>query len=289
MMRWFLSLIAVLLLSLSIYFATQSNSDHLSQSPAQGQVTSVQGQVMGQSMMRQQPVQKLQANSVLSAPMRIITGLDSEVSLVFGENFRAFSQSSLLLEKVGPKFRVHLLKGRLLRKKIGSNVEFIVNSLPADPEKLELKATGSNSEDETIESTVTSATEKNTSQISDDNSISNTSLNPHNPSHTIAESNLQKSHEHNLLKETLSLHQRFLEKCFIQHFERLKGQTQAGQVLMKFVIQKDGSLRNVSIKKSPYRDNSLHQCLIAVMKRVRIKKVFDRDTPVEFPLQISLP
>ncbi len=288
-MRWFSTLIAVLLLGLAVYFASQSSSDDPTQTPAQGEVLSVQGQVMGRSMTNEKKVEELKAKSLLSPPMMLITGLDSEVSLIFGENFRVFSQSSLLLEKVGPKFRVHLLKGRLQRIKISPNVEFIVNNMAADSEKLELKALGTNSEDETNESPMTSATEEYTPQLSDEETNSDMIRSPKDPSQTLAETNIKKPQEQKLLQETLSLHQRFLEKCFIQHFERLKGQTQAGQILMKFVIQKDGRLRDVNIKKSPYRDKAFHQCLIAVMKRVRIKKVFDQDTPVEFPLQISIP
>ncbi|PIP79914.1 MAG: hypothetical protein COW84_08065 [Gammaproteobacteria bacterium CG22_combo_CG10-13_8_21_14_all_40_8] len=288
-MRWFLSLIAILLLGFAIYFAAQNDSDRFVESPPLGQVVSVQGQVMGQVLESGQKVQKLQAHSPLYPPMRLITGLESEVTLIFGERFRVFSQSTLLLEKVGPKFRVHLLKGRLLRNEVNTNTEFIANGLPADPQTIELKVTKYLSDDQATENVVATSHPKKIPQLSGNEANSESVPISSSPSHFNSETRLQKSQEQNLLRETISLHQRFLEKCFIQHFERLKGQTQQGQVLMKFVIQKDGRLRDVSIKKSPYADKDFHKCLMAVMKRVRIKKVFERDTPVEFPIQISLP
>ena len=92
-----------------------------------------------------------------------------------------------------------------------------------------------------------------------------------------------------VLQDTFKLHQRFMEKCFIKHYERKLGDTQAGQIILRFKIIKSGKLKNIAIKQSDFKDDKFHDCLTEVISRVRIKLYNGKPQVVDFPILVTLP
>ncbi len=90
------------------------------------------------------------------------------------------------------------------------------------------------------------------------------------------------------IKKNLDLYRKFMEKCFIKHYESKQGKTQNGTLLVEFTVQKMGRLENIVFVEDPYQDQELTQCLTQVLNRVKIKKGIDK-TKVLFPIEMKLP
>jgi TonB family protein len=284
---------------------------------AAGEVVSVKGLVMGRAS-NQSESKKLFAQTPLSSPFQLVTGTDSEATIEFGERFRVLAQSSLLLEKVGPRYRIHLNSGHIIREKPQSQTEFIASQLPVPNQQLEIstskdKAPTHTAKEQNSSPSVSSgpaavpisADDKDDSDFESGSNLEedegahpnegeeNEQVDQGHPAEdgetARLNPNLEKSKEQDLLRDTFKLHQRFMEKCFIQHLERHQGESKDGQILLRFTIQKNGRLRDIKIVKSAYADQDLHRCLLEVVERVRIKKDFKRPTTTEFPLQFKLP
>lgn len=255
-MKWLISLIFISTLSLFLFTdlfnpSTQKKDNY-------GQVLSLTGILMGKAS-EEESFQHLQINSPIGSSYKIITPFNSSGRIQYGDKFQILEDSAIELRKFGNKFQVHLIKGELKRQGPSHFTEFLVNNQIT--EDLHIKTTNSKT-----------------------TPVAEAHLNTESKKENSQKNEIQKQ-----LHKTFKLHKRFIEKCFIKHYERQKGKTQSGTILLTFEINKKGRLQAIAIKKSLYQDQKFHQCIKEVSSRVRLKKKPQDLIKVEFPLQINLP
>lgn len=201
----------------------------------------------------------LSSQSPFHSPLQIVTGFESEVQLSFGESFKVLENSSVRLRKQANVFFVDVIRGSVERENPESNVEFQVDGKTKTG--LAISAP-TNQELVSVES----------------NKPKNGSLTP-NPDDEFQ----------TLLAETLKLHQRFLEKCFIKLYEKKNGTLLGGQVNTRFQISTKGQVQNVNIVQSDFNDNAFNTCVKEVISRVQFKGYKEGARTVDFPIQINIP
>ena len=254
-MKWILTLLALGLLGL--FFLTTDFQLLNSRSPsAVGRVVAVEGHVMGQANEDESFV-NLEAGATLTPSHHIKTGLSGKVRLSYGEEFLVLPQSSVRLNQRGKEQQIYLLSGEIQRSKPSDSTQFFVENKSVSGQTIKHRPFLAAPE----------VQEAGKGQPE----------------------NLQKSGEQTILRDTFRLHQRFLEKCFIKHYQRKEGLTQDGQILIGFAIRKNGKLDEIEIKKSPYDDDELNSCIKEVVSRIRIRHYKGESTLVEFPIRFSLP
>ena len=214
----------------------------------------------------QENFKNLDLNSPLLQSQKIRTGFDSQVLMEFGDRFLLKEESLAFLLKLGTQHQVQLLSGKIQRYSKDKKTQFLVGH-------------------QVIQKNLIQA------QVKKEPSLNKKKVKPSNPekpnlspSKIIHDSKFQ-----NLLTKTFEFHQRFMKKCFIKHYERKKGQTQSGHILLSFYVEKTGQLSEVTLKKSDYQDSKLHLCLQEVASRVRIKNYRGHKTRVNFPVEMKLP
>lgn len=201
----------------------------------------------------------LGATAPITASHKIITGFDSSAVVEFGETFKVFANSSLRLAKVGQLYKIHLISGQVEREKVTGRTEFLVENVKSDEKTL---------------------------KVGEGQSLSQLT---HLELPETLEKKAQPTKEQSLLAETFRLHQRFIEKCFIKHYERKKGQTQSGVLMVHFDVSKKGKLSNVEIKNSQFKDPDFDSCVADVVERVKIRYYAGESKRVQFPIQVTLP
>ncbi len=228
--------------------------------PPIGQIKNTKGLVLGKAPAADS-FSSLASQSPLLGPLRIVTGFDSEADLLFGEPFKILENSSVHLYKRANKYFVEIIRGGIKRQAPSKQVEFQVNGqsksgleifAPSDQKLVALKPVENQAANGAI-----------TAQPSTD--------------------------FQDLIGNTLKLHQRFLEKCFIKLYEKQHGQIQAGQVRTRFKINRKGHIDQVEILDSAFKDESFKSCVQEVISRVQFKNYQDGVRTVEFPIEIQLP
>ncbi len=203
----------------------------------------------------------LASQSPLQGPLRIVTGFDSEADLLFGEPFRILENSSVHLYKRANKYFVEIIRGGIQRQAPSPQVEFQVDGqsktgleifASTDQKLLALKPV----ENHAAKGGVTAQ-----------------------PSADFQD----------LIGNTLKLHQRFLEKCFIKLYEKRNGKIQAGDVRTRFKINGKGHIDQVEILNTAFDDESFNSCVREVISRVQFKNYQEGVRTVEFPIEIQLP
>ena len=247
-----------LLLGFLVFFLSSNNLNLLpkNQTKSYGHIISSKGTVMGRPIDGKY-FTNLKDNSPLSKSHRVLTGSNSTTTILFGEQFTLSQNGSIDLLKVANKFQIHLLSGEILRTKPQINVSFYINQKPIKD--------------------LTITVQKNNSLVQMGDHSKN------KPSHT------EDARTQKLLRETFKLHQRFIEKCFIKHYERSLGKTHSGRIMMSFKVNSKERLEEISIKESQFKDPIFHDCLKEVVSRVRLKKYSSHSKIIDFPIQVSLP
>ncbi len=257
-MKWII-IILIILTILLVVFDRNLRSFQKDQPESLGRILSLRGQVMGQAG-DEESFKNLDLNSPLLQSQKIRTGFDSQVLMEFGDQFLLKEESLIFLLKLGTQYQVQLLSGEIRRYSKDKSTRFLVDNRMIHENLIQVPV------------------KKEFSPKKDKVFKQQTSVK------TTPEPKIQ-----NLLTKTFKLHQPFMEKCFIKHYERKKGQTQSGHVLLSFYIEKTGRLSEVTLKKSDYQDADLHLCLKEVASRVQIKNYRDSRIRVDFPIEIKLP
>ena len=242
-MKWLTIFFAILLTAFLVFHFHNKQKHQQTSIRTLGQVLSLKGQVMVKNT-DQEVFEDLKLNSPLTHSQKIITGLKSQVLIEFGDRFLLKPESSILLLKLGSQYQVHLLSGQIQKRSKDKNTQFLVNNRVVKEDQIQAPKTKlQNLQQEQQSQTSFPVPEKTQSP--------------------------QNSKLQTLLTKTFLLHYRFMQKCFIKHYERKKGNTQSGQVLLSFYLQENGSLSEITIKKSHYKDHKLHLCLQEVASRLR--------------------
>ena len=247
-------------LLLFFFSSTDLNLFSTKQVKKEGSVKTMSGTVMGKSH-QDEYFKNLKAGSPLTSPFRVVTGFNSEATLFFGEEFKVAANSSLDLIRKAGRYEIQLVSGKIQRLGKSATVDFFSNNKKAlGPE-------------------ITSNPGPVISHLDDFNlpSKSQASLKKFDPE-------FQKR-----LKETFKLHQRFIEKCFIKHYDRVRGKTQTGRVLIQFQVHLKGKIKDIEIMGSDYKDDDFHKCLVEVVSRVQLKYFEGPTMTVNFPIKLQLP
>lgn len=91
------------------------------------------------------------------------------------------------------------------------------------------------------------------------------------------------------LEKTLSLHTRFLEKCYIRLLDQASGQVDPGTVLVQVQITAKGQMKDPVILDSPYQSSPFHECVSEVLSRVKIKFYQGGPRKTQIPLDFKTP
>lgn len=255
-------LLAVFTIGLLVFFliSTDLNLFKSKKIHKVGHVVSIDGTVMGKAG-TDGYFKNLEAGSSIPSSFQLVTGLNSQATLFFGEEFQVSANSSLELFKKAGRFEIRVLSGKAVRKGLNPVVDFIVDNKKVDSLEISPPTSASLPQIDGVKM-----------QTSPKSSLSQ------------FDPELQKR-----LQETFKLHQRFVEKCFIKHYERVKGQTQSGQVVMQFKIVQKGQINDISVQRSDYKDEDFHSCLVEVVSRVQLKYFDSQPVTVNFPIELKLP
>jgi hypothetical protein len=257
-MKWLIILILMGFLSY-LFFSSPISFLQFNDKKFSGKVISVQGTVLGRSA-EDRTFKNLTINSPITQSFKIKTGFKSSTLVEFGETFKILAETSVELLNIGKRFEVHLISGEIERSKVTQKTDFLINNKKINIKKISYQLD----------------TNKN-------NKLLNT-----NDESKYNKGTLNTKLQHSL-KKTFKLHQRFLEKCFIKHYERSSGKTQSGTILLDFNIDKKGHLNSLKIKQSDYKDDSFHQCILDVISRIQMNRQSSEVFNVEFPIEVSLP
>lgn len=259
-MKWLIPIVFIGLTGLFLFtsdlkfFSTHQTSEET------GRILSVEGTVMGRAS--SDPFfQDLEINSPLMSGQKVLTGFNSQSLIEFGETFLLMANSSIRLLKTGSKYQVHLLAGEIKRDEPGHSTEFLIDNQATQDKVIRTGQLAAIADFPTL------------------TDMPNGAVPGHKPNTKVQA----------LLQDTFRLHQRYMEKCFIKHYERKQGQTQSGVVWLEFNIEKTGNFSQIQIKKSDFVDPQFHQCITEVVSRVQLK-FYDGDfEKIDFPVQINLP
>lgn len=90
--------------------------------------------------------------------------------------------------------------------------------------------------------------------------------------------------------ETLGLHKKFFEGCFIRHYKKTKGQFGSGETVFEITIDVTGIISNTRIVRSEITDETYTKCLKTVLDRVRFRNLpLKEPMRALFPLSIDTP
>ncbi len=226
-----------------------------------GKVIETKGLVLGKSSEHESFV-SLSTQTPLLETFEIVTGFESLTSLQFGETFKILANSKVKLLKKANNYQVHLDRGSIERLGQKDNVHFFVENKRQN--SMQIAAPSG--------STIT---EIETGLIVDE---------PGEMVQPEANEKFQTT-----LHETMRLHQRFLEKCFIKLYERQEGGVTPGRILVRFTLGAKGRLTNVNIRESDFTDQDFHLCVTEVISRVHFKRYKGQQRTIDLPLQIRLP
>ena len=254
--------LAVLILATFSFF-----SFNLVRSPAPigesaGRILKVQGEVLSKAETQDFFVEA-KKNQALFPMHKVLTGFDSHAQVQFGRSFSMMPNSSIRLERNEKDYNIHVLSGRVkLEGEDSNNTHFFISGKEVQGPLIDKGALA---------------------QLSN---ISLDSIQLEKPNHTNSKTTAISEKQ---IHQTFRLHQRFVEKCFIKHYSRTKGQTQSGKVWIRFRVSKSGQLLQPKVRKSDYKDEDFHTCLLEVVSRVQLKNDSGEEVQIEFPIDIQLP
>lgn len=90
--------------------------------------------------------------------------------------------------------------------------------------------------------------------------------------------------------QTLLLHKKFFQGCFLKYYKNRSGQIAGGQTIFDLLIDVTGTIENAQVTKTDISDADYIQCLKGIFARMRFKN-FQTKEPLHaiFPLQVDLP
>ncbi len=250
----------IILLGGVLFFTKDLQLSESRVASAIGRVGETKGLVLGKSQ-EQESFTNLASKTALQGPLHIVTGIESEVDLQFGEAFKVLEKSSVRLSKQANRFFVEVIRGSVQRTKPEPHVEFQVEG--QSKKGLNISAP----QNQTMVAL----------QVKENQAIAGAIATPTSPDFQ------------NLITSTMNLHQRFLEKCFIKLYEKQKGSIAAGVVNTRFQINKKGHVASVQIIASDFQDQDFKSCVQEVISRVQFKGYREEPRTVDFPIQIQLP
>ncbi len=249
----------LLLVLLGVFFLT-NNLKLNKQPPPQpiGSVTQTQGVVMIKNEFDTY-FKNLAPEHPISSPAKILTGFDSFVTFNIGEDFKLYEQSQIEIKQQASKTQIILKHGVIERLDPElNNVEIYVAKKLQTQSKVEAVRI-------------------------------NTKIKSVSPNKPLTITKNETAEFQNQLKNTFRLHQRFLERCFIKHYERKSGKTNGGDLLLRFTVDEKGALTEIKIIQSDIEDDKYHSCIREVVSRIRIRYYDKKVRTVNFPIQIRLP
>lgn len=258
-MKIIASLILLVLLGLFL-FTNDLNVFHKVKTFSVGKVLTTQGIVMAK-LPNNPYFENLKPQEPISLPIKILTGFDSHLKFEIGSEIQLLEETQIEMNQLGNKIQINLLSGTLKRgEPLSENIEVYIDKVQQNQAIVVIP------KNKTLKSSLpvlsTPSSQENERELSD----------------------FQTQ-----LKNTFRLHQRFLERCFIKYYERKKGVTKNGKVLIRFSINPQGSIENVKIVESEMNDKKYHSCIKDVVSRVRIKYYDKKARIVDFPIQMTLP
>lgn len=260
MKKWLIYLVGIGTVGLFIFTSDLQLFSSSKKSKESGKIVSVEGTVMGRSP--QDPFfLDLKTQSPIFSGQKILTGFNSQTLIDFGEEFLLMANTSVRLVKEGDLYHVYLLAGEIRRQNPGTSAEFWVDS-------------------NVVKGSVIRTGQK--AAIADFPNLGDL------PADKVA-GEQPNTKIQALLQDNFRLHQRFMEKCFIKHYERKEGQTQSGVVWMEFNLEKNGNFSSIHVKKSDFQDPQFHQCIAEVVSRVQLKYYEGEFMKIDFPIQVTLP
>jgi hypothetical protein len=90
--------------------------------------------------------------------------------------------------------------------------------------------------------------------------------------------------------QTLLLHKKFFQTCFIKYYKKKSGQIRGGETLFDLLIDVTGTIESARVNRTDIGDADYLQCLQLVFARMRFKN-FKTEAPIHalFPLYVELP
>lgn len=244
----------------ALLFTDNINFSNPSHAKALGKVVEINGTLMGKH-----PFDNRYFNLKKGAPIykgsRLVSGFASQAQIHFGVPFRIEENSSLRLDEKSGHLEVHLLAGTLHAEQTQLNTQFFVNGQRVTSSKI-----ASESKPQLTNLDIEKMPDKKLNEFYQ------------------KDQELQKN-----LRQTFKLHQRFMEKCFIKHYERRQGDTKSGTIMVSFQLLGNGRISDTKVKSSDFKDDEFHRCIIEVVSRARLKYYQGESKTVDFPIQVHLP
>ncbi len=90
--------------------------------------------------------------------------------------------------------------------------------------------------------------------------------------------------------QTLLLHKKFFQGCFIKHYKSKTGKVHGGETVFDLFIDVTGTIESATVTRTDIDDKEYLQCLQMIFSRMRFKN-FQAKEPLHalFPLQVDLP
>ncbi len=90
--------------------------------------------------------------------------------------------------------------------------------------------------------------------------------------------------------QTLLLHKKFFQSCFIKYYKTSSGQVRGGETVFDLLIDLTGAIEAATVVRTEVNDKDYLQCLKVVFSRMRFKN-FQAKEPLHalFPLHAELP
>lgn len=90
--------------------------------------------------------------------------------------------------------------------------------------------------------------------------------------------------------QTLLLHKKFFQSCFIKFYKNNHGQTNDGETVFDLLIDVNGTIESATVTRTDIADQEYIQCLKMVFARMRFKN-FQTHSAFHaiFPLRVDLP
>ncbi len=211
----------------------------------------------------------LTAQTPLKSGDIVITHQDSKVLLQFSTAFwlMPFSKMEFILD--GEQWQGHLLYGEV--KKIETVINNSRPSILLSYQGQTITDTEFSSTREVIEAPLVSTNDEKFQELEE----------KENSPQTLIEKQIF---------QTLQLHRKFFQTCFVRLYKTQLGKVNGGETLFDLLIDVNGSIESAKVMRSDIDDKEYHQCLQSVFARMRFKN-FSAKEPLHalFPIFVEMP
>jgi hypothetical protein len=268
--HWFWILILSVILTGFLWLSPQTIENFFKAKSAVG-VTGLVGDVYGRVEKRAAlatSYAKVSKNTDLANGDVLITHEDSKVLMTFSPSFWLLPFSKMEFVKNEDRWTGRLIYGEIRQIETAESASAPIELIYNDQRITEIEFSSSR---EVIVTPLVSANSETFQEIKD------------------KESPPQNAIEKQIF-QTLLLHKKFFQGCFIKHYKSKTGQVRGGETVFDLYIDVTGTIESATVTRTDINDKEYLQCLQMIFSRMRFKN-FQAKEPLHalFPLQVDLP